>query len=220
MSASAILKKAFPLIPTHGFTRACIAEASALSDTAITALFGRDSEAERVLVDEWLKEGVKSISSGPGGPPAGTQPAAAAAPPPTLLHTQLKASLGRRLKYNEPVLKHLPDAYAVLGTQTAVIPFDPRPAFEHAFRIADEALHVSGDTSLGPQWYARRAAIAMAYSAAELHQIQSPDTASGFLSRLLDDAKELEVAVGSVGEFAGFAFSGWKGILKAQGVLP
>lgn len=40
-------------------------------------------------------------------------------------------------------------AFAVLGTQTAVIPYDPRPAFEHSFRIADEALHVSGDTSLG-----------------------------------------------------------------------
>lgn len=211
MSASAILKRAFPLIPTHGFTRTCIAEASALSDTAITALFGRDEEAERVLVDAWLKEGVQSIGSG-GEPPTST-------PPPAALHAELKDSLGRRLKYNEPVLKHLPDAFAVLGTQTPVIPYDPRPAFEHAFRIADEALHVSGDTSLGPQWYARRTAVALAYSAAELHQIQSPDTAAGFLSRLLDDAKELEVAVGSVGEFAGFAFDGWKGIIKAQGVL-
>ncbi|KAG9049116.1 hypothetical protein FS837_011128 [Tulasnella sp. UAMH 9824] len=140
-SFSAILKRAFPLIPTHGFTRTCLAEASALSDTAITALFGRDEEAERVLVDAWLKEGVQSI----GG---GAEPLTST-PPPAALHAQLKDSLGRRLKYNEPVLAHLPNAFAVLGTQTAVIPYDPRPAFEHAFRIADEALHVSGDTSLG-----------------------------------------------------------------------
>ncbi|KAG8934760.1 hypothetical protein FRC01_000441 [Tulasnella sp. 417] len=160
MSASAILKKAFPLIPTHGFTRTCIAEASALSDTAITALFGRDEEAERVLVSAWLKEGVESIGGGAEPP---TSP-----PPPAAFHAQLKGSLGRRLKYNEPVLKHLPEAFAVLGTQTTVIPYDPRPAFEHAFRIADEALQVSGDTSLGPQWYARRTAVALAYSAAAL----------------------------------------------------
>ncbi|KAG8954384.1 hypothetical protein FRC04_011710 [Tulasnella sp. 424] len=156
MSASAILKRAFPLIPTHGFTRTCIAEASALSDTAITALFGKDDEAERVLVDAWLTEGVKSMPVAPASSTGQPQP----------FHTQLKTSLGWRLRYNEPVLKHLPEAFAVLGTQTAVIPYDPRPAFEHAFRIADEALHVSGDSSLGPQWYARRAAVALAYSAA------------------------------------------------------
>jgi len=61
--------------------------------------------------------------------------------------------LKERLKFNEPVLDHLPDAFASLASSAiksgpfSLSPVDPLPMLRHALRISDEACYLSGDTS-------------------------------------------------------------------------
>ena len=67
----AILQQCIPLVPQHGFTRKTIALAAVqlpnlkaeLSDTAISALFGRGDEARRSLIHGWLDEGAADMRS-------------------------------------------------------------------------------------------------------------------------------------------------------------
>jgi len=65
----------------------------------------------------------------------------------------IKELLEERLKFNEPVLDHLPDAFASLVSSTTkfgpfpLSPVDPSPVLRHALRISDEACYLSGDTS-------------------------------------------------------------------------
>jgi len=65
----------------------------------------------------------------------------------------IKELLEERLKFNEPVIDHLPDAFALLVSSTTtfnpfpISPVDPLPVLRHALRISDEACYLSGDTS-------------------------------------------------------------------------
>jgi len=63
----------------------------------------------------------------------------------------IKELLEERLKFNESVLDHLPDAFASLVSSTSTFssfPVDPLPVLRHALRISDEACYLSGDTSV------------------------------------------------------------------------
>ncbi|KAG6862480.1 hypothetical protein C0995_000026 [Termitomyces sp. Mi166 len=164
---------------THGFTREALARSvldlpppeahsQPLSDSAVSALFGSGDLARKTLIRAWLDDGIRHIQSQPTG-------------------LTLRGVLRARLEYNEPVLQHLPEAFALLASPTYGVPLlDPRPAIEHAFKIADEACHVTGDASLQLAWYARRGSLAAIYTASELHQLTSPKTAYDFLDSLLN----------------------------------
>jgi hypothetical protein len=114
--SSHLLKLALPLIKTHGFTRETLARSvvslpststshphsEPLSDSAITALFGKGDAARRTLIDAWLDDGLRHMASGSakhrkrgegGSTPART----------------IRDVLRARLEYNEPVLPHIPD---------------------------------------------------------------------------------------------------------------
>ena len=98
----------------------------------------------------------------------------------------IKELLEERLKFNEPVLDHLPDAFASLVSSTSTFssfPVDPLPVLRHALRISDEACYLSGDTSsevffsywstfvcadlsLELSWYTCRGSLAAIYTAA------------------------------------------------------
>ncbi|KAG8956915.1 hypothetical protein FRC03_010714 [Tulasnella sp. 419] len=210
----AILKNALPLIPKHGFTRECLSLAALklpsspeLPDAGVSALFGNGDESRKALIRAWLKEGLETMakSDSPSQQPGS--------------HSSLRTLLARRLEYNEPVLKYLPDAFALLASSPTPTLLDPRPAITHNISIADEALHLSGDISTGMRWYSRRMALPLVYGSSELHQLRSPETALAFLEDNIERLKSLEEAEGSVQEFAGFVFNGWKGIIKSRGLL-
>ena len=98
MSTQQLLKCAFPLIRTHGFTRQALSQAALslprpsekpLSDTAINALFGDGEEARRTLLNAWLAEGRKDMEKSDD--------------------RSISGLLKHRLRWNEPVLQYLPE---------------------------------------------------------------------------------------------------------------
>ncbi|KAF4596217.1 hypothetical protein EYR40_008099 [Pleurotus pulmonarius] len=227
MSSSArLLKTALSLIPTHGFTRAALAESvlalpassqhtAPLSDTAVSALFGEGDNARRTLINAWLAEGISQM----GNTPRSARQLEQSSPRPSIGDI-----LHQRLRYNEQALQYLPGAFACLATPSSAMsimltPLDPVPAVKHAVKIADEACYVSGDESLQLSWYARRAALAGIYTAAELHQLASPQTAHAFLDSLLASSSKLHHSVEEVGLFGGYVMKSWQGIIRSSGVF-
>ena len=98
MQAQQLLKCAFPLIQTHGFTRQALSlaalslpkpHAEPLPDTAVTALFGSGDDARRTLVSAWLAEGRRNMAE--------------------CEQKTVKSLLEHRLRWNEPVLRFLPE---------------------------------------------------------------------------------------------------------------
>ncbi|RDB25848.1 Ubiquinone biosynthesis protein COQ9, mitochondrial [Hypsizygus marmoreus] len=209
---SRLLQHAIPLIKTHGFTREALARSvlvlpspeahpEPLSETAISALFGHGDLARRTLIRAWLDGGVQKIQAAPPG-------------------STMKQVLRARLELNEPVLQHLPEAFALLASPNSGLPpLDPRPAFQHATKVADEACYATGDASLQLAWFARRASLAAIYSTAELHQLTSPKTAYAFLDSLLDSSSSLKSTLDEVNLFSSYFVKSWAGILKSSGVF-
>ncbi|KAL6302398.1 hypothetical protein BKA93DRAFT_736970 [Sparassis latifolia] len=206
MYRNVLLQLALPLVETHGFTRQVLARSvlslptheEPLSETAVSALFGNGSDARRTLINAWLDDARRQMKSAPS--PA------------------LKDVLAFRLRFNEPVLSHLPEAFALLASpSTAFPPLDPMPALKHAAKVADEACYISGDTTNA--WYARRASLAAIYAAAELHQLTSPHTAYTFLDGLLDTSSKVESSLGEADLFASYIGRSWAGIIKSRGIF-
>ncbi|KAJ7476052.1 hypothetical protein FB451DRAFT_1245606 [Mycena latifolia] len=207
-SSARLLKLALPLVPEHGFTRAALARSvlhlpaphahvAPLADTAISALFGSGERARRTLIGAWLDEGVASMKG-----------------------QSVKEALHARLAYNEPVLPHLPEAFALLSApESGIPPFDPVPALKHAARVADEACYLSADQSIRLSWYTKRASLVGIYSAAELHQLTSPQTAHAFLDSLLAASSTIDSSVEDVRLFSSYIFRSWAGIIKSKGIL-
>ena len=120
-SCSRLLKLALPLVRTHGFTREALSRSvlslpanevhtEPLSDTAVSALFGHGDDARRTLIEAWLVDGLRHMSSIPG----------VEGPATTLLNSEISRTwtekkgsvrdvLRARLEYNEPALPYLPE---------------------------------------------------------------------------------------------------------------
>ena len=79
-----------------------------LSDTAVSALFGRGDDARRTLIEAWLGDGLRHMGSIPGV----ERPATPLLETPQTV-TERKVSvrdvLRARLEYNEPALPYLPE---------------------------------------------------------------------------------------------------------------
>ncbi|KAI0783987.1 hypothetical protein BC629DRAFT_1594106 [Irpex lacteus] len=203
-----LLRLALHHVRTHGFTREALSRSvlslpqphsAPLSETAVSALFGNGEDARRTLIEAWLNEGLADMKNAPS--------------------KSLKDILSHRLRYNEPVLGLLPEAFATLATPSGLHILDVKPALRHSTSIADEACNVHGDKAIGPSWYARRASLAAVYTAAELHQLNSPGTASDFLADLIHTSSRLENMVDDVGQFSSYVGRSWIGIIKSRGVL-
>lgn len=157
-----LLRLALPLVKTHGFTREALARSvlqlpppethsSALSDAAISALFGQGTQAQHTLINFFFDEGLEHMKSR-------TQ-----ALSESQGHTpSIKQILEERLRYNEEVLEQLPGAFALLASGSSssfrlgplqAPAVDPLPALRHGLRIADEACYLSGDASTEVQSY-------------------------------------------------------------------
>jgi ubiquinone biosynthesis protein COQ9 len=104
---SALLRHAFPLVRTHGFTRHAISLAALslpnhtepLSETAVSALFGPGDEARKSLIQAWLDEGIDTMRR-PHGEEGGEKHRGS---------LSVRDALKHRLEWNEPVLDHLPE---------------------------------------------------------------------------------------------------------------
>ncbi|KAG0691557.1 hypothetical protein DFH29DRAFT_89121 [Suillus ampliporus] len=127
--------------------------------------------------------------------------------------------LKARLKSNEPVLKHLPEAFALLATSSPLLPADPIPIIKHAAQVSNQACWIADSDARESSWYTRRASVSAIYLAAELHQLTSPRTASTFLDSLLENAEYAEKALDETTLFASYVWKSWRGIVKSSGVL-
>ncbi|KAI0368017.1 hypothetical protein BV20DRAFT_948995, partial [Pilatotrama ljubarskyi] len=209
-----LLQLAVPLVKTYGFSREALARSvlslptphdQPLSDAAVSSLFGPGDEARRTLINGWLDYAREQMRESVG-----------TATPPSV-----REVLATRLRANEPILQHLPEAFALLASPSSGLPpLDPVPGLRHVSRIADETCYLTGDTSVGPAWFRRRAAIAAAYGAAELHQLNSPSTAYQFLYQVLHVTEKVDVSISEVGLFGQYVWRSWAGIIKSSGVLP
>ncbi|KZO93176.1 hypothetical protein CALVIDRAFT_540163 [Calocera viscosa TUFC12733] len=221
MSRSALLRQAFTHVPSHGFTRRALALSAPeeLSDSAVTALFGRGEEAEKTLFQAWLDEGRQDMRGALSEDAKGGE------------KEKLYALLARRLRYNEPALKHLPDAFALLSSPSFAsslpIPLTlPRfrllPGLKHVSSVADEACWLlapsSGSQSTTPTYYLDRTRVAAVYAAAELHQLSAPGRSERFLRDLLEGTGALPQVVGEMGMFAEYVGRSWAGIIRSRGM--
>ncbi|KAI0359709.1 hypothetical protein OH77DRAFT_857820 [Trametes cingulata] len=190
MLRNQLLQLAVPLVKTYGFSR----EALARSVLALPTPH-----------EQPLSDAAVSSLFGPGDEARRTlidgwldhareQMRASVATP-----ASVRDVLAARLRANEPVLQHLP---------------------EHVAKIADDACYITGDTSVGPAWFRRRATIAAAYGAAELHQLNSPSTAYQFLDQVLNMTQKVDASVSEVGLFGQYVWRSWASIVKSSGVLP
>jgi len=231
-SSARLLKLALPLVRTHGFTREALSRSvlslpanevhtEPLSDTAVSALFGRGDDARRTLIEVWLGDGLRHMGSIPGVERPAT-PLLASETPPTVTERKVRVRdvLRARLEYNEPALAYLPEAFALLASPSSGIHiFDPLPAVKHVARIAEKACYVTGDKSLQFEWYSRRISIAAVYTAAELHQLTSPHTTYAFLDSLLDNSSSIKSSLDEVSLYSSYIFKSWRGIIKSSGIL-
>ncbi|KAL0579301.1 hypothetical protein V5O48_002699 [Marasmius crinis-equi] len=204
-----LLRVASTLIKTHGFTREALANSvlhlpqreapqEPLNDLAVSALFGSGDTARVALITAWLEEGLNHMRK---------------VPTPSVREILLA-----RLDYNRDVLKHLPEAFALLcSPENGWPPVDPRPALKHAATVANETCIITQDRSLQLDWYARRASLATVYSAAELHQLKSPESAGAFLDDLLSASETAGTTLREAQVFSSYVYKSWNGILKSKG---
>lgn len=209
--SSRLLQLAVPLVKSHGFTREALARSvlslpkphtEPLSDTAVSALFGQGDDARRTLLNAWLEDARRCMRE------------EAPSESPRMRHV-----LRSRLAMNEPVLDHLPEAFALLATSSSVLPVDPTPILKHAAYVADDACWIVHPSAKEMSWYTRRASLSTIYLAAEFHQFTSPKTAESFLDYLLDNVDAAERVVQDVALYGEYIFKSWKGILRSSGRL-
>ncbi|KAF8591057.1 hypothetical protein K439DRAFT_1627149 [Ramaria rubella] len=215
---SALLRHALPLVRTHGFTRQTLSLAALslptphtepLSETAVSALFGPGEEARKTLIKAWLNEGINSMGRKDTGDKGEKIRGS----------VSVRDALKDRLAWNEPVLEHLPEAFALLSFPQTLLPLpDIIPAISHPANVANEACFVAGDENIGTSWYARRASLALVYTAAELHQLTSPETALQFLDTLLESSNRASGALAEAGLFTEYVWRSWAGIIKSRGL--
>ncbi|KIK99597.1 hypothetical protein PAXRUDRAFT_491106 [Paxillus rubicundulus Ve08.2h10] len=210
MNSSKLLQLAIPLVKSHGFTREALARSvlhlpkphpEPLPDISVTALFGRGDDARRALVNAWLEDARCRMKDN----------ASASASMRRVLHA--------RMKTNEPVLGHLPEAFALVATSPGVLLVDPLPILRHAALVADQACWIVQPQAQEMTWYTRRASLSVIYLAAELHQLTSPNTAESFLDYLLENSDAAEKAIQEITLFSSYILRSWKGLAKSAGVL-
>ncbi|KAH7913517.1 hypothetical protein BJ138DRAFT_613825 [Hygrophoropsis aurantiaca] len=207
-ASSRLLQLALPLVKTHGFTREALSfsvlslptpHTQPLPDAAVTSLFGQGDDASRTLIHAWLDDARVQMSSSHS--------------------SNMREILKARLKANQPVLPHLPQAFALLASSSKYIPVDPSPILEHAAKVADQACWMAYSDAKEISWYIRRASISAIYAATELHQFTSPETTDEFLESLLDQSSDIEKSAAEVKLFGTYVWKSWAGIIKSSGVL-
>lgn len=213
-TSAKLLKLALPLIKTHGFTREALSLsvlslptplAHPLPDASVTALFGPGDDARRTLVHAWLDDARRRMKE------------------EVSERMEMGDVLKARLRSNEPVLEHLPEAFALLASSSPLplplLPVDPSPIIKHAAEVSNQACWIAHSDARELSWYTRRVSISAIYLAAELHQLTSPKTAPAFLDSLLENAEHAGKALDETTLFASYVWKSWRAIVRSSGVL-
>lgn len=95
-------------------------------------------------------------------------------------------------------------------------------SFKELAKLVDEIWFLSGDTSVDPSWYSKRASVSMIYASTEL--FMTNDKSAGFrdtrdfLRRRLKEVHEVGGILGSVGHWIGFTASAGVNVLRSKGL--
>lgn len=95
-------------------------------------------------------------------------------------------------------------------------------SFKELAKLVDEIWFLSGDTSVDPSWYSKRASVSMIYASTEL--FMTSDKSAGFrdtrdfLRRRLKEVHEVGGILGSVGQWVGFTASAGVNVLRSKGL--
>ncbi|WYZ34365.1 hypothetical protein EsH8_I_000641 [Colletotrichum jinshuiense] len=122
-----------------------------------------------------------------------------------------------RLQGNEAIVDRWQEALAIMAQPS----YAPASIKELA-KLTDEIWFLSGDTSVDPSWYTKRASLSMIYASSELFMtndksIGFQDTRE-FLRRRLNEVKEADGLLGSVGQWVGFTASAGINVLRSKGL--
>ncbi|GJN71605.1 ubiquinone biosynthesis protein COQ9 [Purpureocillium lilacinum] len=122
-----------------------------------------------------------------------------------------------RLMANKDIIHRWQEALAIMAQPSCA----PASLKELAL-LSDEIWFLSGDKSVDPSWYSKRASLSMIYSTTELFMTndRSPSFSETrrFLDRRLDEVKTVGGAVGALGQWAGFTLSAGVNVLRSKGV--
>mmetsp|Transcript_14097 Transcript_14097/g.48580 ORF Transcript_14097/g.48580 Transcript_14097/m.48580 type:complete len:270 (-) Transcript_14097:80-889(-) len=174
---AALLAAAMEQVPTMGWSAEALragAESAGLSPAAAGLL----ERGEAELVEHFHGECDARLAEGLAARAGELEEMA--------LRERLKLAVKLRLEMLGPLLHTWPQAMALQAAP---------PNAPHALRqraaLVDEIWHLCGDTSASMDWYARRAALGVAYSATEVAMLTdfSPglEETWGFLDRRVDD---------------------------------
>ncbi|KAI9147879.1 Ubiquinone biosynthesis protein coq9 [Paramyrothecium foliicola] len=126
---------------------------------------------------------------------------------------RIEALAWERLMGNKDVIHRWQEALAIMAQPSNV----PASLKELAM-LSDEIWFLSGDTSVDPSWYTKRASLSMIYSTSELFMTNdtSPDFAetSKFLRRRLEEVQSAGNVAGSIGQWVGFTMSAGVNVLR------
>ncbi|KAF9869252.1 rpsU-divergently transcribed protein [Colletotrichum karsti] len=123
----------------------------------------------------------------------------------------------QRLLENEAVIDRWQEALAVMAQ-----PSYAAASLKELAKLADEIWFLSGDTSVDPSWYTKRASLSMIYASSEL--FMTNDRSLGFrdtrdfLQRRLKEVQEVGGALGSLGQWVGFTASAGVNVLRSKGL--
>ncbi|KAK3941208.1 COQ9-domain-containing protein [Diplogelasinospora grovesii] len=132
-------------------------------------------------------------------------------------NNSVEALTWERLLGNKDVIRRWQEALAIMAQPSHV----PASLKELAM-LADEILYLSGDTSVDPSWYTKRASLSAVYASAEL--FMTNDFSEGFqdtrafLKRRLNESAEVRGVLRSVGEWVTFTASAGVNVLRSKGV--
>ncbi|KAK1973668.1 rpsU-divergently transcribed protein [Colletotrichum cereale] len=122
-----------------------------------------------------------------------------------------------RLLQNEPIIDRWQEALAVMAQ-----PSYAAASVKELAKLVDEIWFLSGDVSVDPSWYTKRASLSMIYASSEL--FMTNDKSAGFqdtkdfLRRRLNEVKEAGSVLGSVGQWVGFTASAGVNVLRSKGI--
>ena len=132
-----LLKNALQYVPAYGFTRRSLAlasqtsqtpDAEPLSETAISALFGRGDNARKTLIWAWLDQGKESM--GPSLTNVNVNPDVSGHAPKKIT---VREALRARLEWNTPVLQYLPEVCIIDQAEISLAHIAEVIFFRHSF---------------------------------------------------------------------------------------
>ena len=138
-------------------------------------------------------------------------------PRPLGVGAKVKALTLARLRANEPIAEHLPEALGLMSLAGNI----PASTAELG-RLVDEIWYLAGDVSVDTSWYTKRGLLAGVYASTETfmsqdhsHNFKETET---FLNRRLEDVMKVGGSVGAVHEWVGFTAMSAVNVARSLGV--